>query len=540
MSARKRIPTKGELLQLQKLYKTDEKIGERLGGVPPYLVAYWRRKKNVPKHSQPKFSEKEILNLWERYGDDDKCGLELGISKAAFYNWRRRYGIREKPAFLKLEQLELDFPGAKTASTSTSLYGKQSLAQKVYAQAAQLSRVEVGQTVQIEPDLITADSRVIHAIEAFRESSTELIRNPNKVLVSLATCPYDEQESPAETTKQIREFLKRQGVRNLFDASEGCCHQVAVESGLVLPGQLIVGADQYAVSYGCLTAVGTVATPEKIAQIWSTGKTELTVPPTIRIDINGRRSRGVFGKDIALSVVQMLGAVETRGKAIEYYGHVVASMSLSERFTLANLTIDTGAETATCGFDSTTRRFLNGRAIGNYTPIIADKNADYEEIYQINIDQLAPMLATPNDPMEVSPVAEHEGIAVNLVVLGTSNNGRFDDLRVASEILKGKQVHEDCRLLIYPSSRTVYLEALKKGIIRVLVEAGAVVMYPGYGGLLDINAMLAGGERALATTNHSRVASPSKPGCEVFLCSPATAAASALNGEITDPTRFVK
>ncbi|HKK21862.1 MAG TPA: aconitase family protein, partial [candidate division Zixibacteria bacterium] len=197
-------------------------------------------------------------------------------------------------------------------------------------------------------------------------------------------------------------------------------------------------------------------------------------------------------------------------------------------------------ETAVCGFDSTTRRFLNGRAVGTYNPVIADKNAEYEEIYQINIDQLTPMLATPDDPMEVTPVSEHEGLTVNLVVLGTSNNGRFDDLRVASEILKGKQVHEDCRLLVYPSSRTVYLEALKKGLIRVLVEAGAVVMYPGYGGLLDINSMLASGERALATTNHSRVSSAPKSSCEIFLCSPATAAASALNGVVTDPTRFVK
>ena len=540
MIPKKRIPTKGELVQLQKLYKTDEKIGERLGGVPPYLIAYWRRKKNVPKHSQPKFSEKEIRNLWERFGDDDKCGLELGISKAAFYNWRRRYGIREKPAFLKLEQLELDFPGSATPSTTASLYGRQTLVQKVLSRIAQISRVEVGQTVTVEPDLVTIDAGVLQVIDEFKKTGTELIWNPNKLFVSLSLCPRAGLENAAEMLKRIREFLKRQGVRNLYDAAEGCCHQVAVETGLVLPGQLIVGCDKYAVSYGCLSAFGINLAPNRIAEIWSSGATEVTVPSSIRIDINGRRARGVFGKDIALSVVKMLGAVDTRGRAIEYYGHVVAGMSLSERFTLANLSIDTGAETAVCGFDSTTRRFLTGRAVGNYTPMVADRNAEYEEMYQITIDHLTPMLAQATATMEVLPVTERESLPVQVIVLGTASNGRFDDLRIAAEILKGKQVHADCRLLVYPSSRSVYLEALKKGLIRVLVEAGAVVMYPGYGGLTDIRTMLAAGERALTTTNYSRISGTSKSNTEVFLCSPATAAASALNGVITDPTRYVK
>ena len=147
------IPTKAELLRLQKLYKTDERIGERLGGVPAYLVAYWRRKKNIPKYSLPKFSEAEIRNLWERYGDDEKAGLELGISKAAFYNWRRRYGFREKPAFLKLEQLELNFPGMVVTSHTNSLYGKRSMVQKIAARLTDAGSVEIGQEVEVEPDL---------------------------------------------------------------------------------------------------------------------------------------------------------------------------------------------------------------------------------------------------------------------------------------------------------------------------------------------------------------------------------------------------
>src|SRR5512138_1912201 len=180
MTRRRTAPTKTELLQLQKLYKTDEKIGERLGGVPAYLVAYWRRKKNIPKHSLPKFSEVEVRNLWERYGDDEKSGLELGLSKAAFYNWRRRYGIKEKPAFLKLEQLEFNFPGAKLGPTVNALYGKQSVAQKIIARCVPQEReqVEIGETVTIEPDLVVSHYDTAEIVNQFRQSGIEYIWNP--------------------------------------------------------------------------------------------------------------------------------------------------------------------------------------------------------------------------------------------------------------------------------------------------------------------------------------------------------------------------
>ena len=178
------MPTKTELLQLQKLYKTDEKIGERLGGVPAYLVAYWRRKKNIPKYSLPKFSETEVRNLWERYGDDEKCGLELGISKAAFYNWRRRYGIKEKPAFLKLEQLEFNFPGSRISMHSAPLYGKQTIAQKIFARAGELEKVEVGEEVELEPGMTLIDGDILKAIETFREAGVEYVWNPSRVVLS--------------------------------------------------------------------------------------------------------------------------------------------------------------------------------------------------------------------------------------------------------------------------------------------------------------------------------------------------------------------
>ncbi len=542
MSPRRKMPTKAELIRLQKLYKTDEKIGERLGGVPGYLVAYWRRKKNVPKHSLPKFSEKEIRDLWERFGDDDKCGLELGISKAAFYNWRRRYGIREKPAFLKLEQLELNFPGIKLHPATNSLYGKKTLASKIIARVAQLERIEVGQTVEVEPDLIVSHGNAGRVIDLFKKQGAELVWNPNKIAIALANCfSEDTGDNLPETHHKIREFVKRQGIRAFYDVSEGACHQVALERGQVLPGHLIFGTDQYTATYGCISAAAARINVEQAASIWATGRAHVPVSPTIRIDINGRRARGVYSRDIAHSVMRQLAAVDVTDKSIEYYGSVVSRMTISERFTLTNLTIDTGASSAICGFDSTTRRYLTGRTGVQYTPVIADKNAEYHQIYQINIDHLTPQLARPFSSMDIKPVAENEGLPVSLIILGTGSNGRFDDLRIASEVLKGRQVSRECRLLIYPASRSVYLEALKKGLVRVLVEAGAIVMYPGFWDCAGSgDRMVAAGERVLATSNNRLVNRLNIADTEVYLCSPATAAASALNGSVTDPARYVK
>ncbi|UCE23600.1 MAG: 3-isopropylmalate dehydratase large subunit [Candidatus Zixiibacteriota bacterium] len=542
MSPRRKMPTKAELIRLQKLYKTDEKIGERLGGVPAYLVAYWRRKKNVPKHSLPKFSEKEIRDLWERFGDDDKCGLELGISKAAFYNWRRRYGIREKPAFLKLEQLELNFPGLKLHPALNSLYGKKTMSQKILARAAQLEKAEVGQTIQIEPDLVVCHTNAGQIIDDFKKLGSELVWNPGRIALSLANCSGDgDDEKISEAHRKIREFVRRQGIKAFYDVTEGSCHQVALEKGQTLPGNVIIGTDPYTASYGCISAIATGIDTQQAATVWSTGQHSFEIPPAVRIDINGRRARGVYTRDIAHSVMRQLSAVDINGRAVEYYGNVLSRMTISERFTLANLTVDMGAISAACAFDSITRRFLTGRTSAHYTPIIADKNAEYEQIYQINIDHLTPQLARPGSADDIRPVTEREGLAVSLIVLGTSSNGRFDDLRVAAEILKGKQVNSECRLLVYPASRSVYLEALKKGLVRVLVEAGAVVMYPGYWDCSGIaESLVAPGERVLITANNRLVDRIDAETSEVYLCSPATAAASAINGAITDPARYVK
>ncbi len=538
--AKKKIPTKSELIQLQRLYKTDEKIGERLGGVPAYLVAYWRRKKNVAKHSQPKFSEKEILNLWERYGDDDKCGMELGISKAAFYNWRRKYNIKEKPAFLKLEQLELNFPGLKLNSGAVSLYNKQTIIQKVIATQLDTESIEIDNQYEIEPDVVLSNGNCSQILQSFLDSNTDLVWNPNKIAISLTRTHFQNNGSTPESDKQIREFVKRQGIKGFFESSDGCSHQVMLESGKILPGQFVVGSDSHTLSHGAISSYAQTIPEKLIPQIWSTGKISIKVPKTVRIEINGRRSRGVYGKDIALHLLKELHNENLSGKTIEFYGNVISQMSIAERFTLCNLSQKLGVVSAICPFDSVTRRYLTGRTLEHYNPIIADKNAEYENLYQFQIESLKPLAANCKED-KINNLSELENIRVDMIVIGTSNNGRFEDLRSAAEILKGRRLSPDCRLIVYPGSRSVYLEALKKGLIRVLVEAGATILFPGSHNALDCGCkLLAKGERALVTSNYNLFGSLSTDDSEIYLCSPATAAASAVNGKLTDPTRYLK
>jgi 3-isopropylmalate/(R)-2-methylmalate dehydratase large subunit len=295
-----------------------------------------------------------------------------------------------------------------------------------------------------------------------------------------------------------------------------------------------------AMAYGSISALSQTVAPGELARIWAGQQTQMTVPETVRIVLSGRRSRGVHAIDVALYIIKHLVGEEISGRVIEYAGSVISQMSMGERFALTSLTVHTGAVSAVCTYDATTRRYLTGRAINRYQPVIPDKDAEYRQLYQFNIDQLIPQLSPLSDLSEVRPVAERQDQPVHQIILGACTAGRFEDLlRVAAEILKGNQVHDGCRLYIIPGSRTVYLEALKKGLIRVFIEAGAVVVHPGCcWGASDGPQLLAEGERCLTTSPFDVEARESSLDSESLLCSPATAAASALNGAITDPTGY--
>jgi 3-isopropylmalate/(R)-2-methylmalate dehydratase large subunit len=539
--SRTKIPTKSELIQLQKLYKTDEKIAERLGGVTPQLVAYWRRKKNIQRSSFPKFSEIEIREVWERFGDDYRCGLEIGISKAAFYNWRRKYGIKDRPAFLKLEQLELNLGGPNRIGGRKVNFGQQTIAQKIIASRAGVEKVDIGEIVSIEPDLVATHSDSGQIVEHFKEDGYGYVWNPNRILISLDYLQTFDNAKVAQVNKTLREFVRRQSIKHFYDIGEGACHQLVIENAHVLPGQFAISTDPYVSAYGAIDAFGACITPSEMAVVWATGRVSITTPETVKVSINGKPLRGVLPKDIALFVAKNLSENDIAGKIIEFYGMTVTQMSVSERFILCQLTTLMGAYGGICPFDSITRRYFLGRTKMPYRPLLADRDANYLDTYEFNISHVSPQIARPGSCSNISPVSELDGTPINQVVLGSCVGGRFEDLRIAADIIKGKRIHPEVRMIIYPGSRSIYLEALKKGIIRALIEAGAMVMHPGCGPCKgSYDCILAGGERCLTTSGrYPGIGDDSKCG-EILIVSPATAAASALRGVITDPIGFVK
>jgi len=534
---RRKIPTKAELIQLQKLYKTDERIAERLGNATPQLVAYWRRKKNIPKHSFPKFSESEIRDLWERYGDDYRCGLELGISKAAYYNWRRKYKITQKPSFLKLEQLELDFGGAQSAAGKKHQYGRQTIVQKIFAERAGLERVEVGQKVEIEPDLVISHDDTSGIIDEFLNSGHSHVWNPNRIVISQEYCFNSRSDKNQDMHKTIREFVRKQNIKNYYDILDGGCFQTIVERGLILPGQLAIGTGNHNASQGCVGACAAGIESSDVIDVWSNGKAAIEVPESIGIIVNGKMPRGVYTRDVIMFIIGKLNDGTLGGKAIEFYGSAVSHMSISERFTMADTVAELGAKAVICPFDTTTRRYLSGRTKMPFRPALADKNAVYRETYEFNIDQIIPQAACPHEPDSIKPVAELIGQPVDQIVIGTGTNGRLDDLKIVADIIKGKKIDPDVRLMIIPGSRDVFLEALKKGLIRAFMESGAAVVNCGCASYMWAHdGILAAGERCLSTSSSNVQGAMGSPEAEIYLVSPATAAISALKGVITDPS----
>ena len=538
--SRRKIPTKAELIQLQKLYKTDEKIAERLGNITPQLVAYWRRKKNVPKHSFPKFSKEEVREIWERFGDDYRCGLELGVSKAAFYNWRRRYGLKDKPAFLKLEQLELDLGGPE-GHRRRNLYGSQTIAQKILAERMEKEKIEPGAVVSIEPDLALSNDNAGLVQEKFSGNGHSYVWNPNRIVIPFDHLAFPEVENTAELHRAVRDFVKRQNIKYFYDFNEGICHQVVIENAHILPGQFAVGTDCGITSLGCLGAFAVSTGLDEMAKLWSDGKYSLTVPSSVKININGRMAKGVFARDVALFVARKIKGESLKGKVVEFYGSTVAQMSISERFTLCDQVRELGALSAIVPFDTVTRRYLSRRTNMPYRPALADKDAVYDETYEFNIDSLKPQTACPHEISNVVSINEIEGHPIQQVIIGSASNGRFDDLRAAADILKGKRISRNTRLMICPGSRQVYLDALKKGLIRAFVDAGGIVMNPSaMPWKVNHQGYLAAGESCMATVVSNTRGIMGSSESNVFIASPATAAATAIKGVITDPTGYFR
>ncbi|MDD4875883.1 MAG: 3-isopropylmalate dehydratase large subunit [Dehalococcoidales bacterium] len=337
----------------------------------------------------------------------------------------------------------------------------------------------------------------------------------------------------------LRRFAQETGCL-LSDIGDGICHQIVAES-LAKPGDLVVGADSHTVTAGGIGAFACGMGSSDIAIVFGVGKTWLRVPESIRIMVSGKFAHGVYAKDLILHLIGQIGADGATYKALEFSGDALNNISIPERLTIANMAVEAGAKVGLFTSDNVTKAYLTalGRS-DQYQQIIPDHDAVYEKTININLDDLEPVVAKPHSVDNIAPARELKNIKIQQVLIGTCTNGRLDDLAIAAKILKGKKHHPQTRLLVGPASRGVLLAAIEAGYIQTLIDAGAVILPPGCGPCLGLHqGALGTGEACLSTANRNFKARMGNPEGFIYLSSPATAAATAITGEITDPREVI-
>ncbi len=338
--------------------------------------------------------------------------------------------------------------------------------------------------------------------------------------------------------EKMRRFAREKGII-LYDIGCGVCHQVLPEGGHFGAGDLVVGADSHTCTYGALNLCSCGMGSSDIACAFISGKTWFKVPESIKIILNGKIPKGVYAKDIILSVIKDLTAEGANYLSVEFSGEAVKQLSMEGRFTISNMAIEMGAKFGIMPFDEKTEKWMKARITKKLTPVEADKNASYTDIREYNISQLEPQVAKPHTVNNVSPISEVEGITIQEAFLGTCTNGRLEDLEIAAKILSGKKVHPEVRFIVAPASREVLLQALKKGIIEVLLRGGATVVNPGCGPCVGTHQGIpADGENVISSANRNFKGRMGNPNANIYLASPATVTVSAIKGKITDPRRF--
>jgi homoaconitate hydratase family protein len=411
-------------------------------------------------------------------------------------------------------------------------------AEKVLARAAGTAGVVPGQIVTVRPDhLLTHDntSAIVGKIEKDLEKhgvvSTEV-----PIIVLDHVIPASDEKT-ATGHKKIRDFVAKYKIKHFYDVGVGVCHQVVVEKGLALPGRVLVGSDSHTCAYGAVNAFATGIDRTEAAALLLTGETWLRVPPTIKITLKGALRSPVSAKDLVLKIIGDLGADGANYDAVEYHGDI-ASLSVDDRFVIANMGIEMGAKIAVFPFDGVTEKYLAAAGVPRkaYEPVWADADAAYKSEHTYNLAAIEPMIALPHKVDNVKRVSDAAGVEIQQALLGTCTNGRLSDLRAAAAVLDGKKVDPRVRLLVLPASREILEAALADGTLAKLVKAGGVVLPAGCGPCLGAHqGILAPGERCISTSNRNFKGRMGCKDSEIYLASPATVAASALKGVVTDP-----
>lgn len=376
-------------------------------------------------------------------------------------------------------------------------------------------------------------------IRQFKESGFEALAKPQQAVVFLDHAAPSPAQQLSNDHILLRRFAGKAGCP-IYDVGEGICHQLMAEN-FANPGDVIVGADSHTVTAGALGAFATGMGSSDVAVALALGKIWFRVPESFLIELNGAFPRGVYAKDLVLYLIGQIGADGANYRALEFRGEALARMTMSQRLTIANMAVEAGAKVGLFPSDKITRDFLREHGRGDkYRPLSADTGANYEQVIPVNLSQLEPMLSLPHAVDNVRPVAQVKGVKIQQAFIGTCTNGRLEDIAVAGEILKGKKRHPGTRLLIAPASRQVLIQAMERGHIQSLIEAGAIILPPGCAACLGLHqGVLGDGEVCLSTANRNFRGRMGNPEAMIYLASPATAAASVMKGEITDPREFV-
>jgi 3-isopropylmalate/(R)-2-methylmalate dehydratase large subunit len=411
------------------------------------------------------------------------------------------------------------------------------IAEKILARASGLGQVNPGEIVQAGVDFaMIHDLTGPMTIEGMREIGAKKVWDPDKIMVI-----FDHQ-SPADSIKiaqshtMLREFVAEQGISKFYDVFEGVCHQVLPEKGFALPGRLIVGADSHTCTYGALGCFATGIGSTDMVAVFVQGKLWLRVPESMRITVNGRLQKHVAAKDLILHIIGDIGADGATYRSIEFAGEGIKKITVAGRMTMCNMGVEMGAKAAIVPPDKKTKRYLAKRANEEYAAVNSDEDARYLEERSYDASALEPQVACPHEVDNVKPVSELRNVKVDQAFLGSCTNGRFEDLEEAAKVLKGEKVNEGVRMLVAPASRENYLKALEKGVLKTLAESGALILNPSCGACMGSHVGVLGpGEVSISSSNRNFKGRQGSPDAFVYLASPATVAASAVTGKITDP-----
>ncbi len=408
--------------------------------------------------------------------------------------------------------------------------------------AARMPEVRPGGLVEVSVDLVLAnDITGPIAIREFENLGVKRVFDPTRVVFVADHFAPNKDIQSAEQCRDLRRFARAQGLCYHFDVGRmGIEHVLLPEQGLVGPGDLVVGADSHTCTYGAVGAFATGMGSTDIAVAMGTGHIWMRVPETVRIVYEGQLRPWVGGKDLILYTIGQIGVSGAVYRAIEFAGPVIDTLSMDGRFTMANMAIEAGAKAGLFAVDSTTLAYVDGRTTRPYCAYQADPGATYVRVIEIDASQIEPQVAFPHLPENVRPVSQVGDVQIDQAVIGSCTNGRLEDLRVAARVLQGQHVHPDVRCIVFPGSQQVYLDALREGIVELIVEAGAAVSTPTCGPCLGGHmGVLAAGERAVSTTNRNFRGRMGHPDSEVYLAGPAVAAASAIAGRIVEPQEVV-